>query len=267
MILMILEIFIHLSNEPKFYSYFQIENPMPLLDSALLRENKNEEIKNKANSLFESVIKNDSQKYSSIAKEEAEGMNNIEDASVDKQLEYLSEFEDDTEQISPRLKIMRSLAKSKVEKVKERLHKYILSQLNIHKKLQENDKEHRRSIFQFYLEYYKHSYELIKNNEEIRNMMFDMCRTILSDKDLPSEDLKNVIDYCTFIFKKAEEEKQPDADNSLTIEHLRTLGVVTLLIKLLKTGKYEKRVYALKIIINFMEISNLDEALFERKPL
>lgn len=47
----------------------------------------------------------------------------------------------------------------------------------------------------------------------------------------------------------------------LTIEHLRKVDAVTLLIKKLESGKYEKRVYALKIIINFMEVSDLDSEL------
>lgn len=98
MILMILEIFRHLSNEPKFYNYLQIENPMPLLDRASLRENKNEEIKNKANSLFESVIKNDSQKYSYIMQYDSEELKNIRDAPVDKQLSFLKNFEDAMQQ-------------------------------------------------------------------------------------------------------------------------------------------------------------------------
>jgi hypothetical protein len=49
----------------------------------------------------------------------------------------------------------------------------------------------------------------------------------------------------------------------LTIEHLRKLDAIALLIKKLESGKYEKRVYALKIIINFMEISSLDEELLK----
>lgn len=50
---------------------------------------------------------------------------------------------------------------------------------------------------------------------------------------------------------------------TLTIEHLRKLDAVTMLIRKLESGKYEKRVYALKIIINFMEISSLDECLLQ----
>ena len=51
----------------------------------------------------------------------------------------------------------------------------------------------------------------------------------------------------------------------ITIQHLEKLEAVTLLIKKLESGKYEKRVYALKIIINFMEISGLDEDLLQVK--
>ena len=51
----------------------------------------------------------------------------------------------------------------------------------------------------------------------------------------------------------------------ISIEHLRKIEAVNLLIKKLESGKYEKRVYALKIIINFMEISSLDEDLLQEK--
>jgi hypothetical protein len=51
----------------------------------------------------------------------------------------------------------------------------------------------------------------------------------------------------------------------LEIGHLRKLDAVTLLAKKLESTKYEKRVYALKIIINFMEISTLDESLLKEK--
>ena len=47
----------------------------------------------------------------------------------------------------------------------------------------------------------------------------------------------------------------------LTINHLRKIEAIPLLIKKLESGKYEKRVYALKIILNFMEISDLDAEL------
>ena len=52
---------------------------------------------------------------------------------------------------------------------------------------------------------------------------------------------------------------------TLEIDHLRELDAISLLIKKLESGKYEKRVYALKIIINFMEISNLDEDLLKER--
>ena len=51
----------------------------------------------------------------------------------------------------------------------------------------------------------------------------------------------------------------------LKIEDLRKIDAISLLVKKLETGKYEKRVYALKIIINFMEISGLDEDLLKEK--
>ena len=95
---MVLEIFRHLSNDPKFYNYLQIENPMSLLDDKSLRENKDDEIKSKANLLFESVIKNDSQKYSYIMPYDAEELKTIKDAPLKKQLAFLKNFEDALQQ-------------------------------------------------------------------------------------------------------------------------------------------------------------------------
>ena len=92
MILTILEIFRHLSNEPKFYNFLQIENPMSLLDDKSLRENKDDEIKSKANLLFESVIKNDSQKYSYIMPYDSEELKEYQGCLPQEAIVFPEEF-------------------------------------------------------------------------------------------------------------------------------------------------------------------------------
>jgi hypothetical protein len=102
------------------------------------------------------------------------------------------------------LSIMKALAKSKLDRIKKKLNKYISEQIDIHIKLQKITNEHKYAIFEFYLEFYKNNFDEIKENEKLQDTMFVMSEFVLSDSSLPSNDLKNVIDFCTFALKNAE---------------------------------------------------------------
>ena len=93
-----------------------------------------------------------------------------------------------------------------MDRIKKKLNKYILNQKSIHMKLFSISQDHKYSIFEFYLEYYKNNYVTIKENHSIEEIMFSMSNSILNEEDLPSKDLKNVIDFCTFILKNSEDE-------------------------------------------------------------
>ena len=101
---------------------------------------------------------------------------------------------------------MKYLAKSKMERIKRKAHKYIINQKDMHMKLQLISSEHKYSIFEFYVEFYRNNYQSIKNNKSIEEMMFTLSKSILNESDLPSKDLKNVIDFCTFILKNSDNE-------------------------------------------------------------
>lgn len=98
MILTILEIFRHLTNEEKFYNYFQLEDPMSFLDDKSLKENKDDEIKSKANFLFESVIRSNNKKFIYTTAYDSEELKGIKSAPLKKQITFLKNFEDALQQ-------------------------------------------------------------------------------------------------------------------------------------------------------------------------
>ena len=104
--------------------------------------------------------------------------------------------------------ILKSLAKSKLDRIKKKLNRYVINQKDVHTKFLEISNEHKYAIFDFYLEYYKNNYSSVKDNSSLEEMMFFMSKSILKDEDIPSKDLKNVIDFCTFILKNSENEER-----------------------------------------------------------
>ena len=98
MVLMILKIFLHLSSEIRFHNDLLIQDPVSLLNSSKLRDNVDNEIKSIANDLFENVIKSNSQKYSYIMQYDLEELKSINDATPDKQITFLKNFEEALQQ-------------------------------------------------------------------------------------------------------------------------------------------------------------------------
>ena len=98
MVLMILKTFFHLTTEQRFHSDLFMQNPMSLLDSNKLRDNEDKEIKQIANDLFESVVKNSPTKYNYIVQFDSEELKNIKEASLTKQLAFLKNFEEAMQQ-------------------------------------------------------------------------------------------------------------------------------------------------------------------------
>lgn len=103
---------------------------------------------------------------------------------------------------------MKSLAKTKQENIKKKLYKFITNQKDTHMKLQTITVEHKYTIFEFYLEYFRNNYVQVKDNMHIQEMMFTMANSILTEDELPSKDMKNVIDFCTFVLKNSHDEQK-----------------------------------------------------------
>lgn len=83
---------------------------------------------------------------------------------------------------------------------------FILNQNETHMKLIGISHDHQYSIYEFYLEYFKNNYDSVKKHNKVLDMMFSMSHSILSIKHLLAKDLKNIIEFWTFILKKSEEE-------------------------------------------------------------
>ena len=100
---------------------------------------------------------------------------------------------------------MKSLAKLKHDKIRRKMKVYLYSQIDTHMRLQKLSLKHKCVILDLYLEFYKNNYDFVKENTKMLDMMFVLSKSILSDKDIPSKDIKNVIDFCTFVLKHSEE--------------------------------------------------------------
>ena len=91
--------------------------------------------------------------------------------------------------------ITKQLAKSKIDKIKKKLQSFIQDQCNIHMKLQNLSSFHRHAIYEFYLEFHKNSYELIRDNKLVLENMFKMSDYILSEDKANNRPYKSIIDF------------------------------------------------------------------------
>jgi len=101
---------------------------------------------------------------------------------------------------------MKSLSKSKLVKVRRKMERFISDQKDTHQRLLSITPSHRYATFEFYLEYFKNNFEVTNLNNKVQELMFVMSELILPENDLPSKDLKNVIDFCTFVLKNSKDE-------------------------------------------------------------
>lgn len=106
--------------------------------------------------------------------------------------------------------ILTTLAKSKLEKVKKKIQDYLLSNKEEHFKVQGISVEHRYMVYEFYLVFYKTHYDVIKSRPIFQDIMFDMSNKVLDSQDIEAKELKNVVDFCTFILKNTESEQMLD---------------------------------------------------------
>ena len=102
--------------------------------------------------------------------------------------------------------ITKQLAKSKIDKIKKKLFGFIKDQCNTHMKLQNLSSAHRHAIYEFYLEYHKNSYELIRNSDLVLENMFKMSDYILSEDKADNRPHKSIIDFCQFLLKHSDDE-------------------------------------------------------------